>query len=146
MMTSEILVDWLRADHSMNSSVALININNLSCPLEANRAYAFSSELQFSLAGIVSGFKFGIAAPASPANLLYQIEAVTSGLAIAALGLSTGIAAALALTGPHVAHISGLIENGANAGLLAIQFAQNVSNISPITILRGSWLNVWNLS
>ncbi len=146
MMTSELLVDWLRADHSMNSSVALININNLSCPLEPNRSYAFSAELQFSLGGIVSGFKFGIAGPASPSNLIYQIEAVTSGLSIAGIGFSTGLAAALALTGPHLAHISGLIENGANAGQLAIQFAQNVSNISPITILRGSWLNVWNLS
>lgn len=146
MISSQIMTDWLRADQSVTSSTVLVDITNLIAKLESNRAYAFHAEMQFSLAGAVSGFKFGVAGPASPTNFLYQIEALSSGLVVAGMGLGATVAGALAVTGSHMARISGLIENGANAGNLSIQFAQNVSNGSAITILRGAWLNVWNLS
>lgn len=146
MISTQILTDWVRANQAVTSSTALVNVTNLVCQVEPNRAYGFHAILQFSLAGVASGFKFGVAGPASPTNLLYQIEAISSGLVIAGIGLSATLGAALAVTGSHMVRFSGLIENGANAGNLAIQFAQNVSDLSAINILRGSWLKVWNLS
>jgi len=115
--------------------------------MEANRAYGFHANVQFNLAGIISGQKFGVSTPASPANALYTIEVLNgTGLSIVALGLSAGVAGALATTGLHAARLHGVIENGANAGNLAMQFAQNTSDGSAITAKRGSWFLVWALT
>jgi len=115
--------------------------------MEANRAYGFDCNVQFNLAGIVSGQKFGVLTPASPTNALYTIEVLNgTGFSIVAIGLSAAVASALATTGLHAARLHGVIENGANAGNLAIQFAQNTSDGSAITAKRGSWFRVWSLS
>lgn len=147
MNTTQLLTEFLRADQSLTSNTTLTTITGFSAAMEASRAYAFESEIHFNLAGIVSGQKFSVITPASPTNALYKIEIVNgTGLTIAALSLSAPLAAALATTGLHLAKLGGVIENGVNAGNLVIQFAQNVSDGSAITIKRGSFLKVWNIT
>ena len=119
---------------------------NLVSPIEANRAYGFLAVVQFNLAGIVSGYKFGVSTPGSPTNSMYNIETISSALAFVGLGLSAQVAGALATTGLHMVRFHGVIENGANAGNLALHFAQNTSDGSAITVKRGSWLRLWNLN
>lgn len=146
MVTVQDLVGWLAADQAISINTTLANITGLVFPVEANRAYGFMAEIQFNLAGIVSGFKFGVANPASPTNLVYTIEAISSGAIIAGIGLTATLGAALATTGLHACHIRGVLENGANAGNLSMQSAQNTSDASALTIKRGSFLRVWNLN
>lgn len=134
------------ADQSITSSTALANITAFVAAMEASRAYGFHAQVQFNLAGIVSGFKFGVATPASPTNAFYNIKVESSALAIVGIGLSAQVAAALATTGLHMAEFSGVVENGVNAGNLSLQFSQNVSDGSAITIKRGSWMRFWPLS
>jgi len=146
MVTIQDSAGFSAADQSVTSSTGLVNITGMVAAVEANRAYGFLVEIQFNLAGIVSGFKFGVSAPASPTNLAYTIDVTASGLTIVGLGLSATIAAALATTGLHKVTMRGVLENGANAGSLVPQFAQNVSDGSAITIKRGSFIRVWNLN
>lgn len=134
------------SDQAITSSTALANITAFVAAMEASRAYGFHAQIQFNLAGIVSGFKFGVSTPASPTNLIYSITVLSSGLLVAGLGLSATLSAALTTTGLHKAEYSGVVENGANAGNLALQFAQNVSDGSAITIKRGSWMRFWPLT
>lgn len=146
MVTVQEMCGWMSADQAITSNVTLANITGLVCQVEANRAYGFTAEIQFNLAGIVSGFKFGVSNPASPTNLVYTIEAISSVAIIAGIGLTATLGAALATTGLHVCHIWGVLENGANAGNLSIQVAQNTSDASALTVKRGSHLKIWNLS
>jgi hypothetical protein len=146
MNTTQLYSCFLAADQAITSSTGLTTITGFSAAMEANRAYGFDALVQFNLAGIVSGFKFGVSVPASPTNSMYNIEVLSSGLAIVGLGLSATVGAALAVTGLHIARFHGVIENGANAGNLAVQFAQNTSDGSAITAKRGSWIRTWQLS
>jgi hypothetical protein len=141
--------DWgtfLAADQSVTNNT-LVTVTGFSFPMEASRAYGFMGTLFVNLAGVISGVKTSISTPASPTNVNYVIELVNgTGLTLVALGLAASVASALATTGLHLVRFNGIIENGANGGNLAIQFAQNVTDGSAITAKRGSWMRVWNLT
>lgn len=147
MVSTQLWAAFLAADQAITSSTTLATITGFSFTMEANRTYGFHANVQFNLGGIVSGVKFGVSTPASPTNALYTIEVLNgTGLSVAAVGLSAGVAGALATTGLHTARLHGVIENGSTAGSLAMQFAQNTSDGSAITAKRGSWFTVWALT
>jgi hypothetical protein len=144
MVTTNFISAFLGADQPITSSATLATITGFSAPMVANQAYGFDAHIYFNLAGIISGVKFGLSTP-SPTNSNYAIEVVNgTGLSLVAFGLAAQVASALATTGLHLARFAGVIENGANAGNLAIQFAQNTSDGSAITAKRGSYsLGFW---
>lgn len=134
------------ADQSIVSSTTLVNVTDFVQAVAANSIWGFQAIIQFNLAGVLSGFKFGLSTPTSPTNGFYTIEVLNgTGLSIVALGLSATVSGALATTGLHVCRVSGMIENGSTAGNIAVQIAQNVSDGSAITVKRGSWMRAWNL-
>lgn len=145
MNTTQDYSGFVASDQAITSQTTLQTITGFSSPVEANRCYGFLAIIQFNLAGVVSGFKFGVSTPASPTNIIYNIEVLSSGLVIAGIGLSATVGAALVTTGLHLARISGVLENGANAGNLILQAAQNTSDGSALTIKRGSWKRLWFL-
>lgn len=146
MVTTQDYAGFSAADQSVTSSTTLVTATGLSQPVEASRGYGFQAVIMFNLAGVVSGMKFSVSTPASPTNLAYLIEILNgTGLSVAALGLSAPVAGALATTGLHIARFFGTLENGSNAGNLLLQFAQNTSDASAITVKRGSWFRVWPL-
>lgn len=147
MVTTQLWSQSLAADQSVTSSTALVTVTGFSFAMEASRNYAFDGCLYVNLAGILSGVQVALSTPASPTNSNYHIELVNgTGLSLVALGLASAINATLATTGLHLVRFGGVIENGANAGNLAIQFAQKTSDGSAITAKRGSWFRVWSLT
>lgn len=135
----------------ITSNTTLASDSVLTVPIAANAVVYVEAFIPFSLAGVLSGYKFGIGLPASPTNVLLVGEvtnAVTGALALSSLvsaaGLITG--GALATSGSHFAKITGTVENGANAGSIAVQAAQNTSDGSALTILRGAFIRVTPLS
>lgn len=147
MTTSQDYVGFVAADIAITLNTTLANITGLVHAIGANSKWGFQAVVQFNLAGILSGHKFDVAVPASPTNHGYNIDVLNgTGLSIASIGMSAAVGGALAQTGLHLARFSGVIENGANAGNLAIQAAQNASDASALTIKRGSWLRVWALA
>lgn len=119
----------------------------LVIPIQASRAVKVRAFIPFALAGIISGYKFGISGPASPTNIIFTAQvqnAVTGVLALSGVATALGqvIAGALATSGDHFCMIEGTVENGVNAGNLTIQVAQNTSDASAITIKRGACFEV----
>lgn len=139
------------ADQSLNSSTTLTNDNDLLQAIAANEVWRFRFFVPFNLAGVASGFKFGVNGPTAPTNLRYSMKVVNGvgGTLVTAASKSafaSALAAALATSGDHFAEIEGAMENGANAGTLQLQFAQNTSDAGAITVQRGAFLIAERLS
>ena len=135
------------ADQSITSSTTLTNDTELFAPVEANKNYHFRASVPFNLAGVVSGYKFTFASPSGHTNfvctpLIYNGGTSTL-LTVAPITTpGTAVAGALATSGDHYAAWEGVLENGASAGNINFQFAQNTSNGSAITVKRGAILIV----
>jgi hypothetical protein len=133
------------ADQSITSSTTFADATGLTANLDPNKSYRFELNIVFNLVSIVSGYKFQLVGPASPPNVI-SVSKVFNGVlgtllsATTQTSLSSSIAGALATAGLHVFTLEGLIENGANAGTLKLQFAQNTSDANAITLKRGSYL------
>jgi len=138
------------ANQAITSNTTLAAVTGLSVPLAANQRVAFRAVLPFALAGIVSGYKFAVSGPSSPTNVIYRASVengVTGALALTIIGTALGalLSGGLTSIGNHVAVLEGCIENGANAGNLIVQAAQNVSDGSALTVMRGGTLAVWSI-
>lgn len=139
------------SDQGISSSTALTDATGLSVNLEPNKKYRFYINASFNLAGILSGYKFQIVTPTSPTNYIANVQILNGVLgsllnAVVHTAGSTVVSGGLATTGNHILKINGLIENGANAGSLKLQFAQNTSDSSAITLKRGSYIEVFEAS
>lgn len=146
LSSTSIFQGIVKADQAIASNINLADITDFVFPIEANRSYIYEAHIQFALAGVVSGFKFGVANPVAPSNHSYNIRVFNSvGLSLVGFGVNAGTNGALASIASHYATILGSIENGANAGNLSIQAAQNVSDLGALTIKRGSILRVYTL-
>jgi len=135
----------------ITSNTTLASDSVLTVPIAAGATVFVEVFIPFSLAGVLSGYKFGLSLPASPTNVVIVGEvtnAVTGALALSSLvtagGLVTG--GALATSGSHFAKIKGTIENGSNAGSIAVQAAQNTSDSGALTILRGAFIRLTPLN
>jgi hypothetical protein len=136
------------ADQALANSTTPIDITDLAMPIGPNVKFGIKAWIPFNLGAASGGFRFQLGGSISPNNILVSgvvYNCVSSTLAKAGLITSFGspFAGALAAAGTHIAMFEGLIDNGANAGFLTIQFAQNASNASPITIKAGAALEVW---
>lgn len=144
------------ADQSLTAQTTLQNATSLSVGLLANTAYLFRAELQLNLAAAVSGLKLGMTGPSAPTSLiinaLSQLTVNTAPISaqnsVGAFGTLLTLAAAAfnPTTGLKFARIWGVIRNGANAGNLTVQFAQNVSDAGAVTMKAGSLLEVERLN
>lgn len=148
MIIGEIQSVIKTADQSIDTSTVLANATGLVLPIQAGQNYSFQAVLSFALVGIVSGFKFSITGPSSPTDVKIVAEgtnlvtgALATALTITAFGSSLG--AALATIGTHTCAIRGTVLNGVNAGNLQIQFAQNTSDGSAITLNKCSSMALW---
>jgi hypothetical protein len=134
-------------DQAIASSVVLANSNALSFSVGAIQSFVFTAKIYFNLAGILSGYKFALVSPASPANLIYSIRItnlITGALVNAGAFTASGgtLSGALASAGTHLCEIHGAIDNGASGGNVTVQFAQNTSDAGAITLKNGSFMNV----
>lgn len=143
-MAQEIVKPKVKAaDQSVASSTVLVDAVDLSLPLGANETWEFEFRIPFNLAGAVSGAKFSVAGPAAPANVRFVVH-VYNGLGLFAVFQLTAfggsLAAAILEAGDFYVEVKGVVQNGPNAGNLKLQFAQNVSDVNPITVRRDAVL------
>lgn len=132
---------------SVTSNTTLQNDGDLIHPVLANGNYQFYLWVNFNVAGILSGYKFQLNAPASPTSFQassFVINGSTGAIANSSvLTTIASVAGGLAAAGDHILIIEGLLANGNNSGNLQFQMAQNVSNGAAITRQLNSFLRVF---
>ena len=148
-MTSDITIpnnpNFLLANLAVTGTV--FNTTNLSFSVSPNLNYYFKFVLQFTVGTAASGVKVQLTGPAAPTNLLYWSETTNSaGVVVQAAStaaFSTNIGYATATTGvTYQQTIEGVLENGANAGNVVLQFACSTA-LDVATLLRDS-IMIWS--
>ena len=134
------------ADQSITNSTTLTNDATLLFAIAANEVWRFTISAPFNVAGATSGFKMSVNGPTAPTNLRWTAFAI-NGVAVATLAALSANAFATALgfvvanAGDHILEVSGTVENGANAGNVTLQFAQNTLDaVNSVTVRRGALL------
>lgn len=129
------------------TNVTLTDVPGLTTSLAANQIAHCRFFLPFSV-GAAGGLKFQIIIPAAPSNIvtgIYIFDTVTPAVISGQQTSSTSFANALAVAGTHLLCIETDVVNGANAGTLKLQTAQNSNNATPFTLLKGGWMEVTKL-
>lgn len=144
--TSAVYVARQAADQSVTSSTTLVDSDNLKVSVAANKKYYYRVFAPFALDGVVSGYKFQLTLPSGIAHIIQDdqvLNGITSTIVLIRIDITvTIISGALASSGDHVLLIEGSFENGVNAGDVKLQFAQNTSDGSAITLKKGAVLFV----
>ena len=130
------------ANQVVNNSTTLVDIPQLEINVDAYERVLFRYNVFFNTAA-AADFKYQVAIPGSPT--LYR--QLTEGLAPDDTAYDLAVAtssAAVSLTGAANANgyvrITGVLQNGANAGQLKLQFAQATGDASDTTVYAGSFL------
>lgn len=129
---------------SRSATTTLADDPHLLFPVVANAQYAFRFQLFFDTTA-AGDFKIALNGPASPVGVRFMRQAILPGAtAWSVVGVTTayGTGVALAGTGTTGGYCegNGILSNGANAGNVAVQWAQNTSDPGNTTVLQGSML------
>ena len=114
------------ADQTISASTTLTNDDTLQFSMAANTTYEIQICMVLSYA--TGGWSFGVTGPSSPTRVR-AYNTITA----------YGLIAAGGATGALIDYFVVKIENGANAGTFALQFAESVAT-GTVTIEKGSWL------
>lgn len=131
------------ADETISSDSTLSDDAALKFAASANTKYL--GEIFFWMATVAAAdFKFGLNCPASPTsvrwNSLRQVWGGTT-LNVGALQTACGSVTITATSsGDGWIRMDFFVENGASAGTIALQWAQNTSDPGNTTVQKGSWL------
>jgi hypothetical protein len=138
----------LAADQSVASSTALVDVTGLTAPIAVNQKMKFRLKIYITEAAGVAGIKFQIITPAATTHFVAALSiwnAVAAHLAIDNLVVQTASSAVtgtLGNAGNDYAEIEGEVVNGANAGVVKLQFAQAVSDAGATTLLQGTTMEI----
>ena len=134
------------ADQAVANSTTLTDDTDLSFAVTASRTYCFRLSIPFNLAGVVSGYKFQLSLPSGLTSLVWNgqvYNAVSLALvSVQVLTSVTVISGALATSGDHLLQMEGTVEVGGTGGSLTLQFAQNTSSGSAITVKKNATMIV----
>lgn len=126
------------ANESMVSSTAFQNDDHLFFPVGANETWAFRFTVLANVAA-APDIKFAVTAPGGATCVVNYIDAeaaVTNGNY--GCGVSTGLVTGNGAN--DIYEIVGVVQNGATAGNVTLQWAQNASSATSISVLAGSSL------
>lgn len=147
MTIGEVLGGFRTADQADTSNdTTLRDVTNLTIAVPSTGRFAFFAWVNFTIADITMGAKFGVNGPTA-ADIRAEVSIVEANAApIVLRGMVTAVGGfvggALANTAtPYNAVIRGSFEPSA-AGTLAIQFGKNVASAGAFTIKRGSYIVV----
>lgn len=98
--------------------------------------------------GAAGGAAFQLIVPAG--GVVFNLSAllvntVAPSITSTAQAASAAVGSALANAGQHFLMVEATIVNGANAGTIDLQMAQNSSNATPLTVLRGGYADFTKL-
>lgn len=134
------------ADLTKNANTTLSNITGLTFSVGANEVWAF----QFLLRGIttsVADWKLTLTGPAAPTAVWFGL--VTANQQTTGTKVVTAFGSALSVDGigtEDALIISGLLQNGANAGAVQAQMAQLASEATNTVIRADSYVLAWRIS
>lgn len=136
-------VNRVAVAQAVTSSTTLVDVTNFSLPIAVNAKLHIDYSVFFSI-GATGGYKFQWLVPAGGASFLHGYEvydgATPAFVTAAVQSASASFANALAVAGSHILRGSLDIVNGAAAGNVKLQMAQNSSNATPITALVGCFI------
>ncbi len=128
---------------AVTSSTALVT-TGLTSPIAANQTQKLRWWLPITV-GAAGGVKAQIVVPAG--GVIFEatiklFDTITPGLTTAIQNASAAFGNALAQAGSHWLEIEATIVNGTTAGNVDLQMAQNSSNGTAMTLLRGASVDV----
>jgi hypothetical protein len=128
------------ADVPIASSAALRTVG-LLVPIAASQKMKIRAWVKFTV-GATGGVRSLVAVPAG-GTLLSVTTRLTDSVTPANIPsvINTVFTNALAVAGTHWLEIEAEIVNGATAGNVDVQLAQNTSDALTLTVLRGGWLD-----
>lgn len=127
-------------DLVITSNVTLANDPDLFFSMEANKTYIVEGSI-FADTITTSGFKMAMTGPASPVKVFCTLREMTMANAetnVLITSFTTMRAVSYGANGIVHQRFHMIVKNGINPGTFNMQFAQNVSNINPLTIMAGS--------
>ena len=131
------------ADIAVTSSVALVS-TGLTSPIAANQRQKLRFWVPFSV-GATGGVRAQVVVPAGGSLFIASIKlfnTVAPSLTTAVQTASAAFTNAAANAGNHWLEIEVDVTNGATAGNVDLQMAQNTSDALTLTILKGGTANV----
>lgn len=133
-------------DLPITSSVALVS-GGIASPIAANQRQLLKYFLPISV-GATGGVRIQIVVPAAGTAFIAGIKLVNTvapSITPASQTASAAFTNALANAGTHWIEIDAVVTNGANAGNVDLQIAQNTSDVLTLTLLRGANVRVLSL-
>lgn len=131
------------ANQAITSSAALVSLG-LSTPIAANQTVKVRYVVPFSV-GATGGVRVQVAVPAGGTAFvaaIYLANTVAPSVTNAVQTTSAAFTNALANAGNHFLIIDVTVVNGATAGVVDLQGAQNTSDALTLTFLRGATADV----
>lgn len=131
----------IAADLPVTASVVLVT-TGLNTPIGVSQRIHYKAYLPISV-GAAGGVRAQVVVPAGGVafNAEFQLNnTVAPSVTVAQQVASAAFTNALANAGNHTLLIEGTVVNGLTAGTLDIQFAQNTSDATPVTLFRGAWV------
>lgn len=138
------------ADETKTSDTSYAADAVLKFSVSANTKYVWRAWIFIDFDGDAD-FKFGVTAPSSPTLARWWKQnyvgttSSNTGL-VTAYGSGYTAAAANSSTNNATLHAWGILHNGANAGEIAFEWAQNSSSADPVTVLAGSYIEYAEVS
>lgn len=139
------LTKFVTADQS-DTTGSFVDVTDLGFSVAANTVYAFDCKFLVTSAALTTGVQIAFNGPATPTSFQYAgwvfgatnaIHSPSGNTYDSTTGQPTTTQVAQSL-----AHFSGTLENGANAGTFIPRLRTEVG-ASAVTIVRGSWCRVW---
>lgn len=132
-----------------NTTLATVNLGGTNgVPIAANQKMFLHFWIPV-IVGAAGGLRFQIVTPAGVASFLATVQlfnTVAPSQTVAVQTSSTVFTNALADAGNHWLEVELAITNGATAGTVDIQFAQNTSNGTALQVLEGAKLETVSFS
>jgi hypothetical protein len=148
---SGIRVDFRKAANQVfTSNIVLASIGlggTTGIPIAANQRFKVRYWIPFSV-GATGGVRAQLAVPAGGTGFIASIRlnnTVAPSATIATQTASAAFTNALANAGTHWLEVEAFVTNGATAGTVDLQMAQNTSDALALTILAGATLEVVKL-
>lgn len=135
----------LASNFTKNNSVTLADVTALSFTVAANETWAFEVVV-FGVSTVAADWKFDFTGPAAPTAVFVG---VTGSMDLPTTSAVNAFSSAFVAGAGGVQEqliIRGLLRNGANAGTVQLQAAQNTLDVSTTTIFAESYLIAWRLN
>lgn len=133
----------IAANIVVTNSAALASVGLVS-PIAANQTQHLTYWIPFSV-GATGGLRAQVVVPAGGtafAATFYLRDTVTPGTITAEQVASAAFTNALAVAGNHWIEIKVSVVNGATAGTVDLQMAQNTADANSLTLFRGGVVEV----